>query len=571
MFEFRPGEVRELRSYNPVSYSEVLDESLAEGVRDAAGERHLRAQVHPVLEPLKVRLITKGEEFSYYLAQEAQVAMHSHLKRISQFRLIGRPLERADLEPFFDSGMLFVSGDYKGATDGVRLDLTKVAFEEYLLAAAVPAEEAFVLRSVLYEHRLHYDVAEKYDVPLDTVLQKNGQLMGSVLSFPILCVINLVCLWMAVEIRLCRRVRLEEVPGLVNGDDIAFSADSDLYEIWKSVTSWAGFTLSVGKNYIHRRYLTINSELWDMVERRRIEYFNVGLLTGQSKLQTTTTSKPIWAWHREVLDGASNPARAHRRFLHYHKDDIAAFTRNGKYNLFISRSLGGLGFRLVPGIEPFYTRFQRLVACVMQRRLALSTTVDSYRRSSIGLISRREGKADVSQVRTSDNRVVVHISRACPPPDFPFAQIPSVTDTPIVFQRQADAEIEIRGLRLRRGECPRDSVWALCPRHRLQDEYSPVVALDLSKSLNYSPSVPSDEVLKGFEILKRDQRRARNPSRSPERYKSSVLTCWDSEVVDGIREFRPPWGEDSGPSAMGSMSVIDQIATLWENPTAIGS
>ena len=43
--------------------------------------RVLRCQVSAVLEPLKVRLITKGESIPYYFARSMQKSMHTYLRK----------------------------------------------------------------------------------------------------------------------------------------------------------------------------------------------------------------------------------------------------------------------------------------------------------------------------------------------------------------------------------------------------------------------------------------------------------------------------------------------------------
>ncbi len=78
---------------------------------------------------------------------------------------------------------------------------------------------------------------------------------------------------------------------------------------------------------------------------------------------------PIWDLYNEVLAGASNKPRAHRRFMHYHRSSIRILTDNGKYSLFLNPLFGGLGFNLYPEVEAsqsvsdrggiYYTSFQK--------------------------------------------------------------------------------------------------------------------------------------------------------------------------------------------------------------------
>jgi len=64
---------------------------------------------------------------------------------------------------------------------------------------------------------------------LENAWQTNGQLMGSVLSFPYLCAANLICFMRAVT-RVCGLRNLpvpsvKDLPVLINGDDILFISD----------------------------------------------------------------------------------------------------------------------------------------------------------------------------------------------------------------------------------------------------------------------------------------------------------------------------------------------------------
>jgi hypothetical protein len=56
------------------------------------GIEPLTVGVAAVLEPLKVRLITKGESSSYWLVRGVQKALWEHLNSLPQFCPIGRPL-----------------------------------------------------------------------------------------------------------------------------------------------------------------------------------------------------------------------------------------------------------------------------------------------------------------------------------------------------------------------------------------------------------------------------------------------------------------------------------------------
>jgi hypothetical protein len=363
----------------------------------------LQVEVHGILEPLKVRLITKGESVPYWLARSCQKAMWNYLQNYETFVATGRPLEDQDLNDLINKRTKFqekhnlrfdswVSGDYSGATDGVDIRCTALIFENILKRSPYSDKYKDLLRLVIYKQELNYPPCEvrkeipcdlklamrklnrdktikrKYDVETRQVLpavQETGQLMGSVLSFPILCIINLVSYWISMEEYLGKELTFEELPVLINGDDILFPSNSSHYDIWKDMIKSVGFSLSIGKNYIHKDLFTINSIMFHESNNQvtRYKFFNVGLLTGKAKVtgRANLQDKPIWDWYAEVIDGATDKVRAHRRFLHYHRSTIDRLTYDGSQNLFISRWYGGCGFKLDPEVANHvaFTTYQR--------------------------------------------------------------------------------------------------------------------------------------------------------------------------------------------------------------------
>jgi hypothetical protein len=89
----------------------------------------------------------------------------------------------------------------------------------------------------------------------------NGQLMGSILSFPILCLANLA-VYLETTTDYQRgwsdKRRLSSV--LINGDDMLYVAPESLWDVHKWVASQVGLELSVGKAYCHDVYANVNSQ-----------------------------------------------------------------------------------------------------------------------------------------------------------------------------------------------------------------------------------------------------------------------------------------------------------------------
>jgi hypothetical protein len=322
-------------------------------------------------------MITKGQVLPYYFAKFFQKAMFKFLRSFPQFALIGEPVSMTHLKQILDQEEWinenyfinfefdkWVSGDYSAATDSIKSIYTMVAFESFLVRSGLDEIDCNILRSVLYSSIVEYPPGSSPDgSALKSVVQKSGQLMGSPLSFPILCMINLIAYAIAMKRYLkslgCNvSIPLDRLPVKVNGDDILFRTNAKFYKFWLESISEVGFSLSIGKNYVHPNVMTINSVCYHFSESKdsykfeQIGYLNIGLLTGQSKLRVRGSKEllPVDHWYNTVMDGALNKLKTHKFFMFYHSDRIRRLTDNRKYNLFISKYLGGLGFILHPEV-----------------------------------------------------------------------------------------------------------------------------------------------------------------------------------------------------------------------------
>jgi hypothetical protein len=227
-------------------------------------DERLEAVPVPILEPLKVRMITKGQAAEYYRTIELQKFMHSALRAHPIFQYIGHPIDDESwVEAFrhhaeLPVGKFYVSGDYKAATDNLRPELSIYAWEAICSRTGIwqdgykrliDTPYAALGRKALCGHRLHY--------PDEVVVDQTwGQLMGSPMSFPILCLVNAAATLAALDWRFAKNLPLR-----VNGDDIGFIADDHEYWLWKKFTGACGLEFSIGKNYTSREFLIINSEL----------------------------------------------------------------------------------------------------------------------------------------------------------------------------------------------------------------------------------------------------------------------------------------------------------------------
>jgi hypothetical protein len=395
--------------YTPMTSRQYLPETVQRALVtlsliDPATDDLTVARVAPILEPLKVRLITAMDALRAYIATPLQKSLWKHLQTFPVFALTGTPVSDSLVHSLVhregknDPRSFWVSGDYSAATDNLDLRLTKVFLEAVLevLPKDTDPRVLTALRASLYEQIIVYPSWTR----LPPIIQRNGQLMGSVLSFPFLCLANLFGYVMSRPDRdelLCSSAKLRNLPCLINGDDILFRSDEAHYKEWCYQVSRVGFSLSVGKNFTHPRFFTVNSVPIEYVPTPRTVspnwmnwswgddagpvgpyhlneepiiriggFLNVGLLTGQAKLtgRDALGALPLSGWHSGAVMSAANPKMAHGWFIHYHKREIHSQTRyTGKtLNLFAHPLLGGLGFQVPPGVETRFSPFQRRLA-----------------------------------------------------------------------------------------------------------------------------------------------------------------------------------------------------------------
>jgi hypothetical protein len=255
--------------------------------------------IQAVLEPNKVRVISKGEAIPYYSMRPLQKAMHSAMREMPCFRLIGRPFSATDINDLRQNAKLhwkWFSIDYSAATDGLSWKYSGAIFR--CIISQLPKHQFDLAMNVLGPHKLYYPTRngeKEY-----RGVQRNGQLMGSVLSFPILCLANLgVYLLATKELQQgwTDAQRLNHV--LINGDDMVYSGPESLWEEHVAIGKRVGLEMSVGKAYVHDTYLNINSISVHAplsnpkVHPWRIDYLNVGLAYGQHKIQDRTDRSDV--------------------------------------------------------------------------------------------------------------------------------------------------------------------------------------------------------------------------------------------------------------------------------------
>jgi len=220
-------------------------------------------QLAPIYEPLKVRLITKGEPDLYSLLKPFQDVMWKSLGQFGVFRLTGEEVcfdtisaTLSRLATEYPHWKKFCSGDYKGATNSINLKLTRAVYQtlfslEHHLLLEKALGPQYIVKPGGCPHMARLSG--------EGGMQAIGQLMGSPPSFPVLCIINAAVGRAAYERATHRTFRLDELPMLVNGDDFAARMDDQIYAEWVKLVGTVGWELSPGKSFFSGEFVQINS------------------------------------------------------------------------------------------------------------------------------------------------------------------------------------------------------------------------------------------------------------------------------------------------------------------------
>ena len=369
------------------SFERHREFQLAEAVRRVSyksPEDLGRVEVMAVAEPAKFRILTKMDGDLANALQPLQGALLSRWKNsgYSTMRdedLTPRVQHLVDKHREIHSGFsLYVSGDYSAATDTLRSDLSVAALYGARNSCWYPLGEVSLVPGPIRYPPVRLTESRDSEVLAEgvTTMRTEGQLMGHLLSFPLLCAINLSTYWLAlrrwVERGNCvlerrrRRILFPHLKELVivNGDDIMFLCDHELYELWVKSVAEHSFSLSPGKNYVSYDFVQMNSQIFSVSADGRVDrhgYLSQKTVYGNDIKSGASLAGPI-----EVVRDLDRMIDQDPRFASVVPMSLARFS-DWTYgylrtpNWYLPVRLGGYGLRL-RGPRPSLTRQQRHVA-----------------------------------------------------------------------------------------------------------------------------------------------------------------------------------------------------------------
>jgi len=210
-----------------------------------------------ILEPFKVRIVSMGRAAEYQRAHSWQKAFWEICRSVPSLRLVGEPIRPFHVAQVMNASLSEgldwrpVSGDYDSATDNLDPQVSEIVLEELCRQLQIPFQDRILLMRALTGH-----IIEGKE-------QRWGQLMGSPISFPILCLANLAINRLIQETLGFPKKHLSEYLGCrINGDDVFLSLPVWGYGYWKRVVSLVGLKPSAGKNYVCSDLAVMNSDLF---------------------------------------------------------------------------------------------------------------------------------------------------------------------------------------------------------------------------------------------------------------------------------------------------------------------
>lgn len=247
-------------------------------------------------EALKVRVITKGPPLTYTYLKPLQRFLHRILRNHPVFQLVGKPVNDQVLYSqqmdYLKTGESLNSGDYNDATNKIKSWVSEcVVFhlsQGRNLGLSKDDTDLFVKSLV------HHLINGKD--------QETGQLMGSIMSFPVLCIANAALCRASMEVSEKRVISLEEARLLINGDDCLFPLNEEGREFWIRMGHVMGLEVNTGKSFFSREFCNINSRDFTLTplstypNEYKIEpvpFINAGLMYGLKRSEGHTSVKDI--------------------------------------------------------------------------------------------------------------------------------------------------------------------------------------------------------------------------------------------------------------------------------------
>lgn len=344
-------------------------------------------------EALKVRVISKGPPDTYFVLKPLQKFLWGVMKKHPTFKLIGQPVTADYIQERMGASLnsktkkknkseleednKFLSVDYQDATNEMYAWVSNAVVKSLSKVLKLSKDETALFKKAMTGHYIRNPDFNGKEGEVLFLPQVRGQLMGSIVSFPILCIVNAAILRWTKELSSKRVWTLKDCPLAVNGDDGLLKINFYGKILWEQISTYCGLSPSIGKVYFSSEFLNINSlsyiyhpEGWegyvfynqnhDPIHRIRhfelIKYVNLGLLFnlrrsgGSAGVRDTDERGSLGSRVRDLVE--TSPVNLQERvlcqFLHSNRIQL----RTTRLPWFIPEAFGGLGFPTVGKYQP---------------------------------------------------------------------------------------------------------------------------------------------------------------------------------------------------------------------------
>jgi hypothetical protein len=159
------------------------------------------------------------------------------------------------------AGEVYVSADYSAATNNLDPVAVRAVVDVLCESEHLTDEERTTLRGSFDNIRWLSRSGREYAI-------LKGSMMGNLVSFPVLCLLNKACYDIArYSYPESRRTKEVGRKCRVNGDDIMFAGTERFFLHWKSVVGHYGFVVNESKTGLSRRFVELNSRSYDSVSK----------------------------------------------------------------------------------------------------------------------------------------------------------------------------------------------------------------------------------------------------------------------------------------------------------------
>jgi len=376
--EHRSNEEWIVKPWIQPGYKEAYQTFWLRLLKEASVEEPL---VEPVAlaEALKIRVITKGPPFTQTLLESLRRRMHDTLRHHPAFQLVGKTcteeylLDRLGRE--LGPKQAFLSGDYESATDLLYSWVSETIAERVSDRLHLYPVERRKFLEALTGHLIE---VKNEQGEAEIRRQTRGQLMGSRVSFPVLCIAVGCVARLACEKDQRRKIPLHDAPIAINGDDNATKCTDRGRRWWWLISHAMGLRESVGKTYFSREFVEINSTIFRynrdsqrsfldlrqsdraIIRRQQpfeqVRYVNMGLLNGMKRSGGEVTLRgrqgpenDLGTRYRKLLELSPKELHGelHRVFVLQHETQLNAY---GGVPWAMPTWIGGVG--LIGVLEP---------------------------------------------------------------------------------------------------------------------------------------------------------------------------------------------------------------------------